>query len=69
MALLVLVVPCVAQDGGVVQRPSAVAVHLVDVGTVLQQELTSCQGILSETGEQVSCCTDFLPLTDSLNIE
>lgn len=38
--------PRVTQDGGVVQRPSPVAVGLVDLGTVLQEELAGCQGIL-----------------------
>lgn len=51
------VLPGVAQDGGVVQRSSAVAVRLVDVGAVLQQELTGCQGVLTETGERVSSHT------------
>lgn len=38
------------QDGGVVQRSSPVAVHLVDLGSVLQEELAGCQGVLSKIG-------------------
>lgn len=38
--------PSVTQDGGVVQRPSPIAVGLVDLSTVLQEELAGCQGIL-----------------------
>lgn len=38
------------QDGGVVQGSSPVAVHLVDLGSVLQEELAGCQGILSQIG-------------------
>lgn len=40
------VLPSVTQDGGVVKRPPPVAVRLVDVSTVLQKELTGCQGVL-----------------------
>lgn len=47
----VCVVPSVTQDGGVVQRSSPIAVRLVDVGAVLQQELTGCQSVLFETQE------------------
>lgn len=50
--LCAAVIPGVTQDGGVVQRPSPVAVCLVDVGAVLQQELAGCQSVLAETQEQ-----------------
>lgn len=39
-------VPCVTQDGGVVKRTSPVAVDLVDVGAILQQELAGGQRVL-----------------------
>lgn len=42
--------PSVTQDGGVVQRSSPVAVRLVDLGSVLQEELAGCQGVLSQIG-------------------
>lgn len=48
MIVLERFLPCVTQDGGVVQRSSAVAIHLVDAGAVLQQELAGCQGILGK---------------------
>lgn len=41
------VLPRVAQDGGVVKRPPPVAVRLVDVGAVLEEELTGRQGVLA----------------------
>lgn len=53
----VFVLPRVAQDGGVVQRSPAIAVRLVNVGAVLQQELAGCQGVLTKTGECVSSNT------------
>lgn len=43
----VCVLPRVAQDGGVVKRPPPVAVRLVDVGAVLEEELAGCQGVLA----------------------
>lgn len=42
------------QDGGVVQRSSPVAVHLVDLGSVLQEELAGCQGVLSKIGPGIA---------------
>lgn len=40
------ILPSVTQDGGMVQRPPPIAVHLVDLGTILQEELAGRQGIL-----------------------
>jgi len=55
----------VTQDGGVVQRAPPVAVRLVDVGAVLQQELAGRQGVLIE---KVSCSAGFHIITFSLHI-
>lgn len=45
----VCAVPCVTQDGGVVQWAPPIAVSLIDVGSVLQQELAGCKGVLIQT--------------------
>lgn len=50
LCVCVCALPSVTQDGGVVQGSSPVAVHLVDLGSVLQEELAGCQGILSQIG-------------------
>lgn len=50
----VCVPPSVAQDGGVVKRPPPVAVRLVDLSAVLQEELAGCQGILVKKREHVN---------------
>ncbi len=50
----VCVLPSVTQDGGVVKRSPPVAVRLVDVSPVLQQELAGRQGILGRKQEHVS---------------
>lgn len=42
-------VPCVTQDSGVVQGSPPVAVSLIDVGSILQQELAGCKGVLIQT--------------------
>lgn len=46
-----------------VKRPSPVAVHLVDVGAVLQQELAGRQGVLVRKQENVSCRFRFFRST------
>lgn len=40
--------PSVTQDSSVVQRSSPVAIHLVDLGSVLQEELAGCQSVLPQ---------------------
>lgn len=65
-------VPRVTEDGGVMQRPSPVVVHLVDVGAVLQQELAGCQSVLNKGGHFTTWSTQSkkdLQLVETIDLQ